>query len=147
MFKIRFPLPVIEDQINALQGANVYSTLDLKNGFFHVPIEKESQKYTSFIVPDGQYEFRYVPFGLCNSPAIFQKYINTIFRDLLREKKILIYIDDFIVFSKDYETSLQILEEVFRIAEPFGLQFNWKKCRFLQTKIEFLGHMIENNTV
>lgn len=58
----------------------------------------------------------------------------------------MIYIDDFIIFSKDYETGLKILE-VFRVAEPFGLQFNCKKCRFLQNRIEFLGHMIENNSV
>lgn len=138
---------MIEDQINALEGANIFSTLDLRNGFFHVPIEKDSQKFTSFIVPDGQFEFLYVPFGLCNSPSIFQKYINTIFSDLIKDKKILIYIDDFIVFSKDNETGLKTLEEVIRTAEPFGLQFNWGKCKFLQTKVEFLGHVIENNTV
>ena len=69
----RYPLPLIEDQLDLLQTAKCFSTLDLKNGFFHVPVEKESRKYTAFIVPDGHYEFRKVPFGLCNSPSIFQR--------------------------------------------------------------------------
>lgn len=67
----RFPLPLIEDQLNLLQNAKYFSTLDLRNGFFHVPIDKNSQKYTAFIVPDGHYEFLKVPFGLCNSPSVF----------------------------------------------------------------------------
>jgi len=56
-----------------------FSMLDLKDGFFYVPISEESRKYTAFIVPDGQYEFLRAPFGLCNSPAVFQRYINAIF--------------------------------------------------------------------
>lgn len=59
----------------------------------------------------------------------------------------MIYIDDYIIFSKNCEENLEILKEVLHIAAQFGLQFNWKKCRFLQTRIEFLGHVIENNSV
>ncbi|XP_076638825.1 uncharacterized protein LOC143350687 [Colletes latitarsis] len=84
--KDRYPLPLIDDQINSLQGAKYYSTLDLQNGFFHVPVEQNSRKYTAFIVPDGHYEFLKVPFGLCNSPAVFQKYVNAVFKELIRKK-------------------------------------------------------------
>lgn len=147
MLRVRYPLPLIEDQIDTLEGANIFSKLDLKNRFFHVPLEKESRKFTSFIIPNGQFEFLYVPFGLSNSPAIFQKFINTIFGDLIKSKKVLIYVDDFIIFTKDHEKGMEILREVFTIAEQYGLRFNWKKCQFLQVRIEFLGHVIENNTV
>jgi len=64
----RFSLPLIEDLLDRLQSVVVFSTLDLRNGFFHVPVKEESIKYTSFIVPDGQFEFLKVPFGLSNSP-------------------------------------------------------------------------------
>ncbi|XP_043501575.1 uncharacterized protein LOC122523751 [Polistes fuscatus] len=102
-------------------NANIFSTLDLKNGFFHVPLEPESRKYTSFIVCDGQYEFLYVPFGLCNSPAVFQKFINAAFRELIGKKIVLTYMDDLIIPSKDRESGIEYLQEV-----------------------EFLGHVIVN---
>jgi len=69
--KDRFPLPLIEDQIDQLVKARIFRTIDLKNGFFHVSVAKESRKYTSFITHHGQYQFLRVPFGLCNSPPVF----------------------------------------------------------------------------
>jgi len=83
--KNRYPLPLIEDQLDQLQGAKIFSVLDLENGFFHVEVAEESRKYTSFIVPNGQYEFMRMPFGLCNSPAIFQKFINAVFKELIAD--------------------------------------------------------------
>ena len=71
----------MEDQLDLLQGAKVFSILDLKNGFFHVSIEENSMKYTAFVIPNGHYEFMRVPFGLCNSPAVFQKFINAVFKE------------------------------------------------------------------
>jgi len=84
--KDRFPLPLIEDQIDQLAEARIFSTIDLKNGFFHVSVAKESRKYTSFITHHGQYQFLRMPFGLCNSPPVFQRFINHIFRPLINDK-------------------------------------------------------------
>lgn len=73
IIKDRYPLPLMEDIIEALHDALVFSSVDLRNGFYHVDMEEESIKYTAFITPDGHYEFiKAPPFGLCNSPAIFQ---------------------------------------------------------------------------
>lgn len=142
----RYPLPLIDDQIDALQGANIFSTLDLKNGFFHVPLEPNSRKYTSFITPDGQYEFLYTPFGLCNSPAVFQKFINAIFRKLIDEKIVLTYMDDLVVIAMCYSSAISRLKRVLQLSADFGLNINWQKSSFLQTRIEFLVHIIENST-
>lgn len=138
--KDRYPLPLIEDQLDALQNARIFSTLDLKNGFFHVQMDEASRKYTAFIVPDGHFEFLRVPFELCNSPAIFQKFINAVFKDLIREGIVLVYMDDLIVTSEEYETGLKNLERVLNTASRGGLIINWKKCSLLQTKVEYLGY-------
>ncbi|GAB1860148.1 RNA-directed DNA polymerase [Camponotus japonicus] len=111
-------------------------------------MDKSSQKYTAFIVPDGHYEFLRVPFGLCNSPAVrFQRLVNTIFRDLIREKIVLAYMDDLIVPSDDIESGIKNLKKVLATASEAGLIINWKKCYFMQTIVEFLGHVISNGCV
>lgn len=124
--KNRYPLPLIEDQLDLLQGAKIYSTLDLKNGFFHVSIDEASRKYTAFVVPSGHYEFLKMPFGLCTSPAYFQKYINAVFRELTAAKIVAIYMDDLIIPSVDISEGLSRLELVLKTASEHGLSFNWK---------------------
>ena len=83
IIKNRYPLLIIDDQLDCLRNARVFSTLDLKNGFFHVPIDEAYCKYTAFIVPWGHFEFLWLPFGLCISPAYFQKFINIVFEKLI----------------------------------------------------------------
>lgn len=96
-----FPMAVIDDVLQRLQDAKVFTTLDLKNGFFHVPIEEDSQRYTSFVTHRGQFEFLYVPFGISNSPAEFCRYIAAIFHDLIMEGTLVVYMDDMVIPSKD----------------------------------------------
>lgn len=137
MVKDRYPF---EDQLNKLSGAKVFTTLSLKNVFFHVPIEPSSRKYTSFVTPSGQFEFLKAPFGLCNSPAVFQRFINDIFQDLIRKNMMMTYLDDIVIPSKTEEEGMEKLKTVLRQAEENGLT---KKCQFLTNKID----IIENNTV
>lgn len=82
----RYPLPNIDEQIDALQGGKLFTVLDLANGYFHIPMAKESIKYTAFITTSGQYEFLRAPFGLSNCPPVFQRFINTIFAELIGEE-------------------------------------------------------------
>lgn len=145
--KDRYPLPLIEDCLDRLQGSKYFSTIDLKDGFFHVPIDESSCKYTAFIVPDGHYEFLKVPFGLCNSPAIFQKYINAIFRKLISEGIMLTYLDDLIVPSHTEKEGLERLRKVLSTASEHGLNVRWKKCQFLQQQVEYLGHVVQDGCV
>ncbi|GFS88227.1 hypothetical protein TNCV_3149871 [Trichonephila clavipes] len=100
LVKDKFPLPIIEDVLDTLQEAKVYSTLDLRNGFFHVDVDEDCRKYTSFIVPDGQFEFNKVPFGLSTSPGVFQRYVSTIFRDLTWKGIVISYLDDLVIPAK-----------------------------------------------
>ncbi|GFW21503.1 retrovirus-related Pol polyprotein from transposon 17.6 [Trichonephila clavipes] len=101
LVKDKFPLPIIEDVLDTLQEAKVYSTLDLRNGFFHVDVDEDCRKYTSFVVPDGQFEFNKVPFGLSTSPGVFQRYVSSIFRDLTRKGIVISYLDDLVIPAKN----------------------------------------------
>lgn len=135
-------MPLSEDQIDQLEGGKVFTTINLANGFFHVPIKKERRKYTSFVTHSGQYEFKKVPFGLCNSPAIFCRFINFIFQPLIRQGIVLTYMDDLIIVAENEEEAIQRLEVVLRLAESYNLSIKWKKCSFLKHQIEFLGYEI-----
>lgn len=73
--KDHYLLPLIEDQLDLLQGVKIFTTLDLENRFFHMLIDRDNKKYTALVVPDGHFKFLKVPFGLCNSPAIFQRVV------------------------------------------------------------------------
>lgn len=126
----RYPLPIIEDLIVRLKESLVFSTLDLENGFFHVKINELSKKYTSFVVPFGQYEFNFVPFGLTNSPGVFMRYVHRSFRPLMLEGILLVYLDDLMILAKDEEEAAVRLKRVLEVAEEYGLRIKWKKCQF-----------------
>ncbi|GFX78119.1 hypothetical protein TNCV_5134671 [Trichonephila clavipes] len=147
LVKDKFPLPIIEDVLDTLQEAKVYSTLDLRNGFFHVNVEEDCRKYTSFIVPDGQFEFNKVPFGLSTSPGVFQRYVSSIFRDLTRKGIVISYLDDLVIPAKNEQEGLEKLKIIFEVAKKYGLEIKFKKCQFLKKKIEFLGHIVESGTM
>lgn len=145
--KDRYLLPLIEDQLDKLRGAEFFTTLDLKNGFFHVVVEKESRKYTVFVTHSGQYCFSKVPFRLCNSPAMFQRFINHIFRKLINDGTVLTYLDDLIILASNANQALERLKLVLQVASEYGLEINFKKCQFLRRRVEFLGHVIESGKI
>lgn len=100
-----YPLPVIDDLFSYLRGARYFSTLDLYSGYWQVGVKENSKEKTAFVCPEGLYQFEVLPFGLCNAPSTFQKLADTVFYDL-KWKKVLIYLDDIIVFSKTFDEHL-----------------------------------------
>ncbi|GFU14627.1 retrovirus-related Pol polyprotein from transposon 297 [Trichonephila clavipes] len=147
LVKDKFPLPIIEDVLDTLQEAKVYSTLDLRNCFFHVNVDEDCRKYTSFIVPGGQFEFNKVPFGLSTSPGVFQRYVSSIFRDLTRKGIVISYLDDLVIPAKNEQEGLEKLKIIFEVAKKYGLEIKFKKCQLLKKRIEFLGHIVESGTI
>lgn len=107
----------------------------LKNGFFHFDIESSSRKCTSFITPHGQFEFLKVPFGLCNSPAVFQKFINFSFRNLIREEIVIVYVDDLVIPSKSLEEGLDRIRLVLRVSAENGSDLIGKQFKFYEEKL------------
>ncbi|XP_055910752.1 uncharacterized protein LOC129945117 [Eupeodes corollae] len=119
-----YPLPLIEDNIDRLKNKKYYTTLDLKNGFYHVSLEEESRKYTSFTTPIGQYEFTKMPFGLKNAPSVFERYMKHLFGKLIQQSKVLTYLDDILIATETIEEHIDILKEVVNIVVTKGKFIN-----------------------
>lgn len=134
-----YPIPLIDDHLDMLRGKRVFSSIDLKSGFHHVHMDEGSVKYTSFVTPFGQYEYLRMPFGLCNSPSVFQRFINTIFRRLIDVQKVLVYLDDILTATESVDENLAILEDVLQVISKYNLELRLDKCSFLQSSIEYLG--------
>lgn len=136
------PIPLIDDQLDQLRGKRFFSLIDLKSGFHHINLHENSRKYTAFVTATGQYEYNRVPFGLCNGPAVFTRFINHALRSLIRDGKVLVYVDDIMVGTDTVETHNTVLGELFEVLRRNKLQINLQKCHFLKTKIDFLGYNV-----
>jgi len=142
-----YPLPIIEDQIEALSGKKIFSLVDLKDGFYHIDVAKESIPYTSFVTPIGQYEFVKMPFGLKTAPATFQRHVNEVMADLIRSGDAVVYMDDFLIATRTIERHLEVLKRLFRTLVENQLELRVEKCRFLYLEIEFLGYVVTGDGV
>ncbi|GFV17946.1 retrovirus-related Pol polyprotein from transposon 412 [Trichonephila clavipes] len=128
LIKDNYPLPLIDDILDCLQNAKIFTTLDLKNGFFHVAVNERTRKFTSFVTHNGQYQFRRMPFGLSTCPSTFMRYINAIFRHLISKSIVLPYMDDVVILAANESQALEYLKIVLQVACDYGLEINFKKC-------------------
>ena len=134
------PLPRIDDLLDALHGAKWFSTLDLKSGYWQVPISEQDKEKTAFRTSSGQlFEFNQVPFGLCNAPATFSRLMDRVLAGLHWET-CLFYLDDIIVFSSTWEEHLARLREVFERLRHAKLKLGAAKCTFAAKEVSYLGH-------
>ena len=139
--KNRYPLPRIDDLFDKLQGATVFSSIDLQSAYHQVRLKPEDVPKTAFTTPFGLFEYTVLCFGLTNAPATFQSVMNDVLRDVLG-KFVLVYLDDIIVFSKTEDEHLMHLEIVMRLLREHKLYAKLSKCSFAQSEILFLGHKV-----
>ncbi len=140
--KDAYPLPRIEDNLDTLQGAKYYSTLDLLSGFWQVEMAPEDRDKTAFTHGGGGlYRFLTMPFGLCNAPATFQRLMEQVLQGLQWEIAVL-YIDDIIVFGDSVKSHLQRLGAVLTRLKAAGLKLKPSKCDLLRKRVPFLGHIV-----
>ena len=145
--KDSYSLPRIEQVLDSLVGAEIFSTLDLKAGYWQVEMVEECKAYTAFTCgPLGFYECETMPFGATNAPATFQRLMD----DCLGELNMnwcIVYLDDIIIFSKDPETHLERLEAVFKKLQAAGLKLKPSKCSFFKKEISYLGHVVSKDGI
>lgn len=141
-----FPLPRIEESLDALTGAQWFSTLDLASGYNQVLVREEDRSKTAFCTPFGLFEWNRMPFGLCNAPSTFQRLMQRIFGDQ-QCQSLLFYLDDIVVFSGSVKQHLERLGVVLSRLEQEGLKVKLSKCAFFQQQVRYLGHVISNQGV
>ena len=139
--KDAYPLPRIDEMLNALAGSSWFSTLDLASGYWQVAMEPRDREKTAFITRYGIYEFNVMPFGLCNAPATFQRLMDHVY-DGIAWKFVVVYLDDTIIFSRTFNEHLDHLKRVFSRIRRAGLKLNLEKCNFWMRSLPFLGHII-----
>lgn len=136
-----FALPRIDDTLDALGGANYFSTMDLTAGYWQIPMRESDVEKTAFVTHEGLYEWLYMPFGLTNAPATFQRMMNRAFAGLTWQC-CLVYLDDIIIFSKTFDQHLHDLISVLHRVDQHGLMLKPSKCHICCTEVEYLGHVI-----
>ena len=139
--KEAYPLPRIDDSLRLLGNQQWFSTMDLLSGYWQVAMSPAAKRKAAFVTNKGLFQFRVMPFGLCNAPATFERLMDCVLCGM-RWSRCLVYLDDVISFGGTVMESLGRLEEVLSRLSNFGLQLKAKKCTFMQTHVVFLGHIV-----
>uniref|UniRef100_A0A8C7WZ80 ribonuclease H n=1 Tax=Oryzias sinensis TaxID=183150 RepID=A0A8C7WZ80_9TELE len=139
--KDAFPLPRIEETLTSMTQAAWFSTLDLASGYWQVEMDPHDREKTAFTMPVGLSEFQRMPFGLCNAPATFQRLMQQCLSGQITDS-VLVYLDDIIVYSADFNMHLSHLEEVFERLQKNGLKLRPDKCKLFHQQVKFLGHVV-----
>ena len=141
-----FPLPRIDELLQRLDGATIFSKLDLRDGYHQIGMHGPDRIKTSFTCRYGTFMFNVMPFGLNNAPATFQRAMNQVFFKLL-DNGVLCYLDDLLIFSKDVESHKKLLDEVFQLLQVNKLYIKEKKCHLFLNQVNFLGHVVDSRGV
>lgn len=144
--KDRYPLPRIDEVIDRLSKAVVFSTLDAISSYHQFEIEEEDKHKTAFRFRGGFYEYNSMPFGLCNAPATFQRAMDGLFSGE-HSKYVIPYLDDIIIFSESLEDHEKHLNIVMKILSEAGLVLNKGKCKLFREEVEVLGRIVSRGIV
>lgn len=145
--KKQYPMPIVEEQLAKLAGNEYFTTLDMTSGYYQIPLNNESKKFTAFMTPDGLFEYNVMPFGLVNAPMVFQEVIVNVIRGLKNHRNIVSYVDEVILCSTSIDEGLVILQEFLQATENAGLTLRPSKCAFMYRQVNFLGHIISKNGI
>nr|GEY01397.1 putative reverse transcriptase domain-containing protein [Tanacetum cinerariifolium] len=144
--KNRYPLPIIDDLFDQLQWSSVYSKIDLRSGYEQLRVREEDIQKTAFRTCYGHYEFQVMPFGLRNAPAVFMDLMNRVCKPYL-DKFVIVFINDILIYSKDEKEHKEHLRQILKLFKKEKLYTKFSKCEFWIPKVQFLGHVIDNQGI
>jgi len=140
-------LPRIDDSIDLMRGAQLFSALDLCSGYYQIPLDLQSRAYTAFPTPQGLYQWTVMPMGLTNAPAVFQRAMNTVLREHIQAGYCLVYLDDILIMSASVEEHARHLDAVLTSLHQANLFCQLPKCKFALKELKFLGHLVNGTGV
>jgi len=141
-----FPLPNITDILDQLGNAKYFSTLDLASGYHQIPMREEHKRKTAFSTPYGHFKFNRMPFGLKNTPTMFQRLMSSVLTGM-QGLRCLVYLDDIIIYGPNLKEHNKRLIEVFSKLREHNLKLQPDKCEFLRKEMIYLGHIITKNRI
>lgn len=144
--KNRYPLPLIHDMLDVIQGSKVFTKIDLRGAYNLVRIKPGDEWKTAFRTKFGLFEYLVMPFGLTNAPAVFQTMMNTIFSDFM-DVFMVVYLDDILVFSPDPEQHVKHVSQVLERLQEHKLYAKLEKCDFHKASVPFLGFIISSDGI
>ena len=143
----RGPIPNSSELLDELQGAKYFSALDLASGYYQLEMAPDSRPYTAFPTPYGLYQWRVMPMGLCNAPAIFQTAMNLLLRDHIDRGYCKVYLDDIIILSKSIAEHQEHLDAVLTSLKEYNLYCQLPKCQWARQELRYLGHIVTGTEV
>ena len=144
--KNKYPLPRIDDLFDQLQGAGVFSKIDLRSGYHQLKVAEQDVPKTAFRTRYGHYEFRVMPFGLTNAPAAFMALMNRVFQPYL-DRFVIVFIDDILIYSQSTDEHAEHLRTVLQTLREKKLYAKLTKCEFWIDQVIFLGHVISKQGI
>ena len=144
--KDSFPLPRIDESLDALGGAQFFTSLDLASGYYQIKMADEDKAKTAFCCPFGLYEFNRMPFVLSGGPATCQLLMNSVMSEFIFSC-LLVYLDDLLLYIQTFEQHLSSLEEVLQKLQEFGLKLTPDKCDLARKSVKFLGHLVSGDGI
>lgn len=144
--KDAYPLPNLEESLSALAGSKWFSVLNLKSSYYQIEMDEADKAKTAFVTPMGFWEFNRMPQGVTNAPSTLQRLMKKSMGDL-HLKEVLVFLDDLIVFSDTLDEHEQRLLRVLHRLKEYGLKLSPEKCKFFQTSVKYLGHIVSEKGV